>query len=672
MSDIFDEEVGLLQRGAIVGYDSVTQVLKVQLTTVSDIKGQHPLPIDVPAPHSLFYNNGLFIGTKPSIGTPIIVGLGSGGQYYFVSFLAEDLTVVPKLTDNELLIQSNDDTKISLYNTKNTKNNILIGAPNNNIHINTNQNLITTNFYNENHFTLATRKVEGTIKRDLHPNTNFDPNSKVENDEYNDKLFTIGLDPTVRANSAVAGSNKNPAFIESRELVYEFQPTSNINDDLLESQLYSNNKLSSKSYTRPNRRLSRSDTLSLSLVAPNYLIETVKGTVVDIFGNILDLNRAPLPVGKDQNTLQSTSTDKVASFKLIKELERKSLAYHFEINARKDLSSKNGKSVLPDINSNEDYARNRSRFFFDIDKEGQFKLNVPASSETGNIPLLTRYENYSTFGDDDNNNPNKLIFRDDGLDIFQDSFAAPNFDINSGTFSLDMGTVKLSNDGNEAAPQDRITQSNIRHGTAYHDVMSTCYTHQLSSFIKPSGDKQNESFSASKVNEIPLLEKVVSDTINVGGPDANAGGRSGSINFDGSIDVNIGANTVDRQSLWLDTAGGVVANIGRDIKNMSAAISMNGDVFVQIGGMGVSTDSRFIKQNNGHIGAALDIRVFNSGLRVTLIRIDDEGIKIATPSNLVLHAGQGIAITSDANITIDCETLTLQGRAVKKVLGGSI
>jgi hypothetical protein len=115
-----------------------------------------------------------------------------------------------------------------------------------------------------------------------------------------------------------------------------------------------------------------------------------------------------------------------------------------------------------------------------------------------------------------------------------------------------------------------------------------------------------------------------------------------------------------------------VANIGRDKKNMSAAISMNGDVFVQIGGMGVSTDSRFIKQNNGHIGAALDIRVLNSGLRVTLIRIDDEGIKIATPSNLVLHAGQGIAITSDANITIDCETLTLQGRAVKKVFGGSI
>ena len=48
--------------------------------------------------------------------------------------------------------------------------------------------------------------------------------------------------------------------------------------------------------------------------------------------------------------------------------------------------------VFPDA----DYGRQRSRFFIDIDKEGQFKLNVPASSEKGNVPILTRYENYST------------------------------------------------------------------------------------------------------------------------------------------------------------------------------------------------------------------------------------------------------------------------------------
>lgn len=665
---IFDEQVGLLRTGAIVDYDANRGILKVKLNNVQSMRGQAQ-PIDVPAPHALFYNNGLFIGTRPAPGTPVVIGQGSGGQYYFVSFLAENLPIVPELNIGELLIRATDETKISL----NVNNDINIGGFNNKIHINTKSNLITTNFYNENHFTQAARKMEGLIKRDLKFNTNFDQNSKLENDSYDSKFYVIGLDPTVSPNPIITGSGKNPPFVEQRELIYEFQYSSEINDDLFESTLYGNTKPPATSFTFPNRRKSRSDTLSLTLAAPNYLIETIKGTVVDIFGNILDINRVPLPVGKDQNTLRTaTSTDKVKSYQLIKELERKSLAYHFEINARKDLTGQDGKISLPDINSNDDYARNRSRFFFDVDKEGVFKLNVPASSEKGNVPLLTRYENYSTFGPEDNNNPNKLIFRDDNLDIFQDSFAAPNFNINDGSFTTNRGSIKLDNDGADGAPIDRITTSHIKHGTAYHDILSTCYAHQKSDFLKYVADDSNPVFSKSAVSSIPLIEHIAVDTITIGGANANAGGRSGSMSFDGSIDLNIGANTSDRHSLWADLAGAMVLNVGRDLNNMSGAISMNGDVFVQIGGMGVYTDSRFVKQNNGHIGAALDIRVFNSGLRVTMIRIDDEGVKIMTPGNLSIHASQNLRITSDTDIVIESESLTLQGRMVLKEFGGSI
>jgi hypothetical protein len=667
-NNIFNEQVGLLKTGAIVGYDDAKGVIKVKLSMTSHLQGQYSPPIDVPMSHSLFYNNGLFIGTKPVIGTPIVVSQGSGGQYYFISFLSENLPLIPKLNDNELLIYANSNTKITL----NTNNNINIGSLINKIHINTNNNLITTNFHHENHFTLASRKIEGTIKRDLRPNINYDQRSKVENDEYDSKLYVIGLDPFSTANSVISGSNKNPAFVENRELIYEFQPTSMVGDDLSETLLYNQGLSNKPNYTFPNRRSSRCDTLSLSLVAPNFLMETIKGTVVDIFGNILDINRYPLPLGQDQNTLGSTSKDKAKSFSLIKELERKSLAYHFEINSRKDLSANNGGSVLPDINSNADYARNRSRFFIDIDKEGQFKVNVPASSEVGNVPLLTRYENYSTFGTDDNNNPDKLVFREDNLDIFQDSFAAPIFDINKGLFTIDKGSVNLVNKGIDSAPMDRITKSNIRHGTAYHDILATCYAHQTNAFLRPSFDIQNSGYGKNIVNNLPVLNNVVSKTIITGGDDANAGGRSGSINFDGSIDLNIGANTVDRQSLWLDTAGGIIGNIGRDLKNNSAVLSMNGNVFCQIGGMGVSTDSRFIKQNNGQIGAVLDIRVFNSKLRVTHIRIDDNGIIIASPGNMVLHSGGDLTITADASIKLESEHVYIQNRGVLKEFGGSI
>jgi hypothetical protein len=663
-NNVFDEQVGLLKRGFIVAYDADADTIDVQLADASSIRGRSPQPITVSAPHSLFYTNGLFIGSKPVINTAVVIAQGSGGRHFFVSYLAESPDNLPQLLENELLIRANDYTKISLNSTDNT---ILIGSDNNKVNIDTDGNFITTSFNNNNAFTTASRHVTGLVKRDLVPLKDYPQNSKLDSDKYDPNLFVIALDPKATPNPSGSNSTKNPGFVESRELIYEFEYLAGVHDDYTESLIYNNQSPPNKNYTFKNRRQSRSDTLSLTLAEPNYLMEIIKGTVVDIFGNILDLNRNPLPVGTDQVTLRPESgANKFKSYLAIKELERKSIAFHFELNARKDLTGSTNTISLPDINSSKDYARNRGRFFFDIDKEGQFKMNVPASSERGNIPLLTRYENYSTFGTEDNGNPNKLIMRKDNLDIFQDSFAAPKFNISDKSYAKNPGSIQLKNGDLDGAPIDRIANSHIKHGTAYHDILATCYAHQISDFLK----FQAEDFI--DISRIPLLKNVATDTIKVSGPGANAGGRSGSINMDGSLELNIGANTVDRQSLWLDTAGGIVGNIGRDMKNMSAALSMNGDVFLQIGGLGVSADSRFVKQMNGHIGAVLDLRVFNSGMRVTMIRIDDEGVKIMTPSNLQIHAGQGMVISSDADIRIECETLTVQGRMVLKESGGSV
>lgn len=664
---VLDEKVGLLHRGWIDSYDAERDIINVKLNIAVSSKSN--TSIEVPAPHTMFFNNGLFVGTSPQPGTPVVVAQGSGGQFYFVSFLAENLPVLPTLTPGELLIRSNDNTKIAL----NTKNDMLIGADGNRIHIDTDSNFISTNFANEFNFTQAARKVEGLVKRDKIVNTNFDPNSKLEDDSYEPHFFTIALDPSTTPNSIITGSTKNPPFVEQRETLYEFQYLSDIEDDLFESSLYADSTPSQATFTFPNRRRSRADTLSLTLASPNYLMETVKGTVVDIFGNILDLNRNPLPIGQGQNTLRpSKSSDKSQSFLKIKELERKSLAYHFELNARKDLTGHNGQITLPDINSNADYARNRSRFFFDIDKEGQFKLNVPASSEKGNIPLLTRYENYSTFGPEDNGNPNKLIFRDDNLDIFQDSFAAAIATPSFTGFDLasDKGSIKLVDGNADGAPLDRITGSHIKHGTAYHDILQTCYSHQDNGFIQYQNGT-NTSITVD-VSAIPLLKNIVANTIMVSGDGANAGGRSASINFDGSVELNIGANTVDRQSMWCDFAGGIVSNVGRDLRGRSALLSMNGDLIMQIGGFGVGGDSRFVKDNNGSVGAVLDLRVFTDGGYTHMIRCDKNGITILTPGNIAMHAKGSVKLSADANFEIEAETVIIQNRPVIKDFGGSI
>src|ERR1035441_588311 len=108
----FNEPVGLLRRGWIDSYDQDTKLLYIKLNN-APATSNNP-PVQVPAPQTMFYNNGIYIGSLPLPGTPVVVGQGSGNQYYFVSFLAENLPTVPALTLNELLIQANDQTKLTM------------------------------------------------------------------------------------------------------------------------------------------------------------------------------------------------------------------------------------------------------------------------------------------------------------------------------------------------------------------------------------------------------------------------------------------------------------------------------------------------------------------------------------------------------------------------------
>jgi hypothetical protein len=193
--------------------------------------------------------------------------------------------------------------------------------------------------------------------------------------------------------------------------------------------------------------------------------------------------------------------------------------------------------------------------------------------------------------------------------------------------------------------------------------------HQNNQFLNYQG---GENPHPVNLGYILPLSGVVNNTIQVSGPNANAGGRSGSISLDGSLELNIGANTVDRQSLWLDTAGGLVANIGRDINSRSAMVSMNGDVYFQIGGFGVSGDARFATLNNGNYGAVLDLRISSGGGYVHMIRADQNGITVMSPGNIILHSKGNMTLTADGNMTIDAASLIVQQRFVLKDSGGSI
>jgi len=555
-----DQPVGLFHRGTVHYYDASTGKMKVKLNSSAPSVAQKI--IEVESPYPLTTNNGsgpgLFIGAKVKEGTPVLVSQAMSNKYYFVNFYAENGVQIPTshLKDDEILIFGSEKAKITLNRADDT---IYLGSKIKNINLDNKKNILTFKVDNEYHFTEASRSFNGAIMRENGPQknksaNNIDLETRLDNNLYEYKV--VGLNPNLMH------SPNNPAFVENREIIYELENLAEVKSDQEEASLKKGIPSGTENYIYPSRRLTKSDALSLTLKYPNYLIETIKGTVVDIFGNILDINRFPVENDK--------SEDKSDTFLKIKEAQRKSVAYHFEINSRKDFSksSQSGNDLFnydakhPDA----DYGRFRSRFFFDIDKEGQFKLNVPSSSEKGNIPLLTRYENYTNFSTEDNNNPNKILSSPEGrlIDILQDSFACPKLDLNSLTYADSPGSIKIEKSGGEGAPKDRIYGSHIKHGTVFHDILATCYAHQKNDFIQYPYDDATLSY----LNSIPLLKDVVSDTVKISGDDANAGGRSGILNFDGSIELNIGANTVDRQSMWLDTAGGLVANIGREKTQM--------------------------------------------------------------------------------------------------------
>lgn len=663
---------GLLRLGTIIGFDPdflSVQVYIGALREYNAIKQDYNNIVSAQLPVTYFSAiKKSFSGGYPENGTPVLLGQADGGQWYILSIIAKDpaalntlLPTTPELEPGSYITQI-DGTFLKISGS----NGISIGENNNNLTLDTIRDVISNTFDNNYTFTEASRTIEGLIRRDTFPNQSYTSYLAETSLDYDDTLKVIGLDPVAKENwSNIGSSIRNPARVEKREIVYEFGRSFNILDDEKEFLSYKDNQNINIGDV-VNRRESRADTLSLSLVSPNYLIETIKGTVVDIYGNVLDINRSIIPIGQ----IEKLSIKKIKTnlqeqdplgnvYENIKKLERREIAYHFELNAKKDLLGP------PNINSRTNYARERSRFFLDIDKEGVLKLNVPASSETGNIPLLTRYENYSTVNPNDKTkDPNDVVLNQNSQDILIESFIGTN------------AVVEIIDELNgNASPIDRFSGEGspeyIKHGTVYHNIADTCKTFQNNGIVY-------ERIPTTNLGSGRVIDKVdiVNKQIKISGDDANGGGRSGSLNFDGSIEINIGANTVDRHSLWLDLQGALIGNIGRDKRNnISAALNFDGEVLIQSGGSTPNNDTRFIdiNLNNGSKPGVIDLRVINQSGKINVIRIDNEGISIHSESRIVMYSNGSMMFRSTGIIDIDGEQVNINGRKVRREVGlGSI
>lgn len=69
------------------------------------------------------------------------------------------------------------------------------------------------------------------------------------------------------------------------------------------------------------------------------------------------------------------------------------------------------------------------------------------------------------------------------------------------------------------------------------------------------------------------------------------GGVSANINLEGSLELSVGKDNVDNKSIVLDTAGSLIAWLGKDKLGRSAIIQSDGEVLVNIGGSYTSSSN---------------------------------------------------------------------------------
>jgi hypothetical protein len=644
--------------------------------------GEKTVRCPIPHPY-VSRGSGMFVGIEPD--TFVLLANSSHEKWYVVGFIPDiafyndvegrgDINFneidYPSLDSGEITIRGSEGQKIELLNNGSLMLDAGIGRDTSDLELSKFSQgmfLRVNNFYQ---FTEAGRIVEGVIKRDLNLEEKIEDSQTSDfltSSSYDSFLSTVGRSPShethYRTTTLLKSVIRNPALVEKKELVYEYADSFNVKNMDNEANAMASNSsgnvngnildIQSDSSARDRRR---TDTLNLQHENYNHLIEKVQGTLVDIYGNVLDINRNIIPV-PDVETI-NTTTELQAGLKKIYKYLRRSVKYHFEINSRKpeDLTS------ITNISTNNNEIA-RSKWAVDVDGEGLTKINIPASSEIGNIPVLGRYINSQ-----DINDPTNGSFKDkDRRDIWLSQFGSKKIengietDKFSGQTISDTAYIPKTIEDKEKRDGAVIQSQVVTAGTAYHDLFNIANSIFTNGKLK-SPDPDNSKISVPPINA-SINNKIFNEEDNISADQQpNAGGRSISMNLDGSMEMSVGADTIDRKSMVIDTAGGVISHFGRDKNGRSIIHQTDGDVIVQIGGKGISGDTRFKDQiDTEDRPGRIEIHLNRPGGTSQKIIIDENGLTLNIQGNMVMTSSGDFVISADGSLLLNGELIKHYG-----------
>jgi hypothetical protein len=485
---------------------------------------------------------------------------------------------------------------------------------------------------------------EGKVLRDLRLQTTFD-------EESENKLFSLSsfrllseisrepfFTPVTLSSGLTRGFSeeiRNPAFVERKSILKEFGDSFRVGtfDEEVERLVEEDNFEFLFDFNQ--RDQARYDVLNLNPDFPNTLIEKVEGTLIDIYGNLMDINRNIIQFPDDQEGRKQGKT----RLSQLDARTRRSIKLHYEINSRKDSKGEVSLTTLdgPDLL----VGHNLSRWSIDVDGEGLTKINIPASSNVGNIPLLARYVTAHQ-----NAKRKDLNFRAGSTD--QDPGEGTNSEGDSNVekgavqdiLHLGFGKAGVTTLPETYLPVDLGGTGKLKYKTAYHDIVNTAARSLEAVAI------QNQIN-----NEIPEIP---------GQGSGNAGGRSLFANLDGSLELNIGRDVVDHKSIVLDTSGGIISRIGKtsNASNSASIISqLDGSIYVQVGGDKVEGDSDLNEPK---------VRFVVKGTKgISEITIDENSLRVngGNDKDVILHSQKDLILSAKGKAYIMSKTIAVGGAA---------
>ena len=464
---------------------------------------------------------------------------------------------------------------------------------------------------------------------------------------------------------------------------------------------------------------------------PYQLIEIIGGNVVNKRGELLDPNYGVvLLVGADYSGL---------GYERIRLENKRSIGYHFQLSTN-SISTEHSNDV--------------DNFVFALDKEGILKLNIPASSKTGNVLYPTNAEFYLPADDATGTKPDgsfiseresiPVLLRDKDNNIILPAVgASPTLVMSEDSTRLT--GIRYSNEDGYFQGTNAVWGGDGKyvriHPTKYHNMYaaaealiankvdsilvpftsSDCpgvvmgtpvgqpferYTKNLDNtggdssdlkFMtsvkikpgKPAIDPGGGVIAAGQDRTSSVTKSLSNDQINLsytnsfsvsegaagftstnrddsGDSKKNPGGKSANLNFEGSIEASVGRDNYDAKSILLDTAGSLIAWLGKDKAGRSLVLQTDGEVLVNVGGASGEAfnkgrfDLRVNVTDKGFIGD--DDFTPDGGNQASdyLISISEAGIVIAgmKPGKPMIIRNDGdISIESTAKLILACSSM---------------